>query len=70
MPTLNNKSSMPWGIYEGIPMDKVPAEYLYWLWDDMLRNNHMSPVARYIRDSLDELSMKYPKGKWRKTDES
>ena len=44
---LNDKSPMPFGMYSGQPMEKVPASYLHYLWSDSEKK--IGPVFDYIR---------------------
>lgn len=34
--TLNDQDPMPFGCHKGTPMEKVPASYLLYLWDEFL----------------------------------
>lgn len=54
---------MPFGKYENYPMSSVPAWYLCWLWNNGLKEES-TPVAKYVRNHLHELSIEYPEGEW------
>lgn len=67
---LTDTDPMPWGKYEGKPMQDVPASYMFWLWtekgfENELRN-HWNPVAQYIRDNLEAFKQEHPDGIWEK----
>ena len=58
---LNDDSPMPFGKYKGIPLKKVPASYLLWLWDNA--EFHAKPataIHRYIRKSWSAIIMEFP----------
>jgi len=58
---------MPFGKHEGVPMQDVPARYMFWLWTQCgFESDIMSPVAQYIRENLSAFEMEYPDGIWRK----
>ena len=67
MKTLSDTDPMPWGKYKGVPMQDVPADYMFWLWTERgFENNRVDPVADYIRRNLSAFKMEYPDGMWRK----
>ena len=52
MNKLDDTSPMPYGKFEGRPLEAVPASYLLWL----LANNWASlEVAEYIRENMNVL---------------
>lgn len=60
---LTDESLMPFGKYKGIPMKKVPAEYLFWYWGKA-ENDMRCPVANYIRRNVRVLASEYTNGIW------
>lgn len=50
--TLTDNSLMPWGKYKNLPMVKVPADYLLFMYD---QNKCSKDVKDYIEDSFDIL---------------
>lgn len=50
--TLTDDSLMPWGKYKNLPMFKVPADYLLFMYD---QNKCSKDVKDYIEDSFDIL---------------
>ena len=63
-PTLQDTDPMPFGKHKGIPMQDVPASYLFWLWTNGLSSDKVNPVAAYIRRNLHALEKEYPDGIW------
>lgn len=61
---LNDLSPMPFGKYKGTPMQDVPASYFFYLWQNGMRDDKVSPVACYIRKSLSALKDEYKDGIW------
>ena len=64
---LTDQSLMPFGKYVGDQMEKVPAAYLLWLWDntDMHDRNKQYreegfAVHDYIRDNFNVLETECP----------
>ena len=56
MKILHDDDLMPFGKHKGIPMQDVPADYLYYLWHNGMKNQtKTSNVAKYIEDNLDVL---------------
>ena len=53
MEQLEDDSLMPWGIHKGKKMEKVPAAYLLWLYDN--KKCGEGNVKDYIIDNLDVL---------------
>ncbi len=67
MKILQDTDPMPWGKYKGVPMQDVPADYMFWLWTERgFENNLIDPVPEYIRRNLSAFEMEYPDGIWRK----
>lgn len=67
MRILQDTDPMPWGKYKGVPMQDVPADYMFWLWTERgFENNLIDPVPEYIRRNLSAFEMEYPDGIWRK----
>jgi len=50
MIVLTDKSLMPFGKYQGKPMEDVPADYLMWLYDN---DKYSEQVKVYIEDNMD-----------------
>lgn len=67
MLTLMDTDRMPWGKFKGVPMEDVPADYLFYLWTNLgfERKVNIDPVADYINRRLDTLEEDYPDGIWR-----
>ena len=61
MAALTDLSPMPFGKHLDTPMQDVPARYLYYLWDDSMRDEKpgTSDVGDYIRDNLNALEEEY-----------
>jgi hypothetical protein len=58
---LEDDSLMPYGGHVGKKMERVPASYLLWMWNDGVRkvcgeDSKRGIVARYIRERLACLS--------------
>ena len=63
---LTDQDPMPFGKHKGLPMEQVPARYLFWLWTEAgLSGDKESLVGEYIRRNLDTLEAEYPDGIWR-----
>lgn len=65
MKTLNDTDPMPFGKHKGEPMSDVPANYLHYLWQNGLKDDHKSQVADYIRRNLSVLKTEYRDGIWK-----
>jgi len=50
MSVLTDESLMPFGKYQGKPMEDVPADYLMWLYDN---EKCSEQVKAYIEDNMD-----------------
>lgn len=51
---LTDESQMPYGKYQGIKMEKVPAPYLIWLYE----NKKCTPlVSQYIESNMETLKL-------------
>jgi hypothetical protein len=61
---LQDDDPMPFGKYKGTPMQDVPASYLFWLWNNGMKNDKQSDVADYIRRNLSVLRQEHPDGIW------
>ena len=61
---LGDNDPMPFGKYEGKPMQDVPASYLHWLWTSGKRDDKACAVANYIREHLDALALEHKDGIW------
>lgn len=60
-PPLTDQSDMPFGKYKGTVMEKVPAPYLLWLWDNGLRfKEGVDPVAQYIANNWNAITGEVP----------
>lgn len=62
---LTDQSPMPYGAHVNTKMEKVPASYLLWMWNDGVRaavdeDSKRGTVARYIRDNMNALKMDDP----------
>ena len=55
---------MPFGKYEGTPMQDVPAYYLHWLWNNGYKPDGGSGVSDYIRRNLNALRLEKPDLIW------
>ena len=65
MKKLDDTSPMPFGKYEGKPMQDVPASYLHWLWSNGMREKvGRNYVADYIKENLHALKQEHPDGIW------
>ena len=69
MKQLTDTDPMPWGKYgptgEKLTMEKVPADYLFWLWTEGGKERDMQcPIADYIRRNLNVLKTEHPDGIW------
>jgi len=65
MKQLTDTDLMPFGKHKGIPLQDVPASYLFWLWTEAgKKSDKQDPIADYIRRNLDSLKMDYPDGIW------
>ena len=63
---FNDLTPMPWGMHAGIPMQDVPASYMFWLWSSRgFEHDMVNPVAIYIRDNLSAFEQEYEDGIWR-----
>ena len=64
---LSDTDPMPWGCHKGIPMQDVPASYLFYFWTEKgFESDVVNPVAIYIRENLSAFEQEYPDGIWRK----
>jgi uncharacterized protein (DUF3820 family) len=54
---------MPFGRYKGVPMQDVPASYLFYLWRNGMEHER-GGVADYIRANLNALRTEHPDGIW------
>lgn len=66
---LTDVSPMPFGKHEGQAMEKVPASYLHWLWENGLYKEPENPVHQYIVDSMGALETEVPDKIWRQAGE-
>lgn len=62
---LEDQSPMPYGAHVNTPMEKVPARYLLWMWNDGVRNaieedTKRGTVARYIKNRMAALQKEDP----------
>jgi hypothetical protein len=69
MKALTDQDPMPFGTHSGKPMEKVPASYLLWLWEDGLwqldnactpRNISRLVVRDYIKRNFNALETECP----------
>ncbi len=63
MNPLTDTDPMPFGKYNGDPMQDVPASYLHWLWKE-IQYDKTSNVGDYIRRNIDALKQEYSNGIW------
>ena len=54
---MNDRDRMPFGKYQGAPMEEVPASYLLWLWNEGVSHDG---VRQYIIDSFSALEKYAP----------
>lgn len=62
---LTDQSLMPFGAHAGIKMEKVPARYLLWMWNEGVRSainedTKRGTAARYIDNNMTALQMDDP----------
>lgn len=51
--TFKDDLIMPFGKYKGIPMEKVPVNYLHWFWHNVkVGNEDVNNVRSYIHYNL------------------
>lgn len=60
MEDLEDTSPMPWGKHAGEEMQKVPADYLLWLYEE---NKCDARVRAYIEDNMDVLKVELKRKK-------
>jgi hypothetical protein len=61
MPPLNDNSPFPWGVHEGVPMRKVPINYMHYVWcRDGLKFKEHNLVANWIKSKLPEWKKTHP----------
>lgn len=59
-PTLNDTDKMPFGKYQGTPMQDVPPSYLKWLYEEIEKGGTTEknlPVYNYVYNSWDAIQM-------------
>lgn len=63
---LTDQSPMPFGKYKDEPMEKVPARYLHWLWENGMaqKSQGSDRVGDYIRDNMTALQKEHQDGIW------
>lgn len=65
-PVYTDKTPMPFGKYQSVPLGDIPAAYLHWLWsssDNPLSGRTATdPLASYIARNLAALIEEYPDG--------
>ena len=64
-PELDDQSPMPYGAHVNVKMEKVPANYLLWMWNNGVRNaieetTKRGVVARYIKSRMAVLKEQDP----------
>lgn len=64
-PELDDQTPMPYGAHHTVKMEKVPASYLLWMWNDGVRNainedTKRGTVARYIKGRMTALKKECP----------
>ena len=64
MKHLEDTDAMPFGKHKGVPMQDVPASYIFWLWNNGLKNDKQSSVADYVRRNLSSLRQEHTDGIW------
>lgn len=55
MAALTDQSLMPFGKHKGEVLEKVPARYLLWLWDNGVHAEPHKPIHQYIKTSFSAL---------------
>lgn len=61
MNKLTDQSPMPFGKHKDKPMEKVPASYLLWLWEECeVWNQPERDIHHYIVDNLTALTKECP----------
>lgn len=55
MVALADNDPMPFGKHKGVPLEKVPARYLLWLWDNGVYAEAGKPLHEYIKNSFSAL---------------
>lgn len=65
-PDLHDTDPMPFGKYQGVRMQDVPASYFHYLWVKEKKDapRRTDPVARYIERNLHALRLEHPDGIW------
>jgi len=61
---LEDTDKMPFGKHKDEMMQDVPASYLFWLWNNGMSGDRLSPVANYIRKNLSALKQELPDAIW------
>ena len=64
MEHLTDLSPMPFGKHKSVPMQDVPASYLFWLWTNGKEHDKQCPVADYIRQNRATLQRELPDAIW------
>lgn len=65
MRQLQDDDLMPFGKYKGIVMQKVPADYLHYLWTNGMKHKvKFDEVADYISRNLEALQQEHEDGIW------
>ena len=54
MNKLEETDLMPYGVWEGKPLNSIPIQYFRKLWNDGLYNVDDDPVAVFIREHKEE----------------
>lgn len=49
---MDDDTPMPFGKHKGLPMWKVPADYLLWLWDNGKKDDTGNDVHKYIKENF------------------
>ena len=49
-----DKTPFPFGRYQGLPMDEVPADYIMELYDE---GKMSGPMRRYVEQNMDVLNV-------------
>lgn len=52
---LEDSSPMPFGKFQGKPMEDVPSKYLLWLWDNGVWQDVGKPIHEYIKNAWSAL---------------
>lgn len=61
--TMTDETPMPFGKHKGKPMQRVPADYLLWLWEGTnspMLHKEKGGLANYIRTNFSAIEQEAP----------